>query len=207
MLWGGVAPRHYLSRSRNQVGAPPPSASWKCVLVLKWAVTSLLVLEFSSCCSYSTHSLTRESYYGWTRLGFIFRKCRIVVDSVLERMKNWQETGIFILLCSGITAGRSTNMVQQFSGEEKNKLCLQIIMSGRYRYRTNVSSPSLWFFNRVYDRTPAIDGLTGKADCFHGRGHGCADNFSCEFAWNCKCCLQRFVYTCGVWRWMFVLTT
>ena len=78
-------------------------------------------LEFSSWCSYSTHShSTRESYYGWTRLGFIFCKCRIVVCSVLERMKNWQETRIFILLCSGITAGRSTNLVQQFSDSEIN---------------------------------------------------------------------------------------
>ena len=34
----------------------------------------------------------------------------------------------------------------------------------RYRYRTNVSSPSLWFFNRVYDRTPAVEGLTGDGD-------------------------------------------
>jgi len=36
-------------------------------------------------------------------------------------------------------------------------------MSGRYRYRTNVSSPALWFFNRVYDRTPAVEGLTDDA--------------------------------------------
>ena len=36
-------------------------------------------------------------------------------------------------------------------------------MGDRYRnrYRTHVSSPSLWFFNRVYDRTPAVEGLTG----------------------------------------------